>query len=245
MIATHILTASVFGGAYLFQSVFGFGASFIAVLVASLFLPMQSAVVMVPFTILIACIITVLSELRSVRWRSILVLFAQGGPGVVVGGILLPYLPEGIITVTAAVLILGYGLCELSGREVAIHPAFDLPAAILAGVVAAVAGLGILFVPLAMKRVTDPGELRISLNFLWICLGVLRVPLYIFGGLVSETVIEMSLVSIPAILIALVLGRLIYRRLRPGEFKRGLLIFLTLLAFGRLVLVVVSIFTAA
>lgn len=230
----YILTAMIFGGAYLFQSVFGFGASLIAILGLSVIMPMPTAVAMVPFTILIGCVLIILSAPKSVMLMPILKLFIKALPGLVVGGFMLEILPGKVMVGIAASIILLYSLYSLCCGEPEIPRYLELPLALLAGCTISITGLGILFVPLVMQRIEEPDRLRVSLNFLWFCLGTARIPLYLLSGLITSNVLLLSAASIPAILIALFAGSAISSRIDAKRYRSGVLLLLAMIASLRI-----------
>ncbi len=232
--------AAIIGCAYLFQAVFGFGAALIAVVVISAILPAQSVVAMIPMTILVACLLTVLTDIRAVRLSEVVPVVLKSMPGIVVGGILLGRISDAIIVAMVCCLVIAYSAFSLRGGVLRVGPRGEMALASGAGFAIAITGFGILFVPLVMRRLDDPREFRISLNAMWLMLGSIRLPIYAAAGLVTRQVIFGALASIPAILVSLVVGSWIAGRIDPARFRRSGLVFLGILAVLRLVLLVAT-----
>lgn len=237
MTLTLFTSAAIFGFAYLFQAVFGFGAALIAVVVASAILPVQSVVAMVPLTVLVAGLLTVLTDYRTVRLKEVGPIVLKAMPGVVMGALMLGRV-SGIVIITIVCLaVIAYSAGSLHGNTVRVSPSAEIPLASAAGFAIAITGFGILFVPLVMGHLEDPREFRTSMNAVWLLLGVIRVPIYVAAGLVTDEVLVGTLWTVPAILLSLGVGSRIARRIDPTLFRRAGFVFLGILAVLRLALV--------
>lgn len=231
-------TAAIFGFAYLFQAIFGFGGALIAVVALSAILPAQSVVAMVPMTILVACLLTVATDIRAVRLREVAPVVLKAVPGIVIGGLLLGTITDTIIVALVCCLVIAYSVFSLRGGVLRVGPRSEVPLASGAGFAIAITGFGILFVPLVMRRLDDPREFRMSINAMWLMLGAIRFPIYAAAGLVTREIAFRALASIPAILISLVIGSWIARRVDPVQLRRAAFLFLGVLAVLRFALLV-------
>lgn len=229
-----LITALIFGGSFFFQAIFGFGASLISVLTLSLIYPMTTAVAMVPLTMVLACALTVLTDLSALRRRAGVLVFAYSIPGIVAGALLLNRLNGQVVAILASSLILAFAAYSLVVGRMHTPRQLEIPISVFSGAVVMVSGLAALFVPVVMRRVREPRHLRVTLNLLWILLAAVRFPIYLSQGMIAGPQVITGLVALPAVLLALFLGRKVARKFTPDSFRRWALAFLTILAAVRL-----------
>ena len=231
----EFIPATVFFGlAYFFQSLFGFGAAFIVVLGLSLFIPIQSVIGMIPVSLMAVAAITVLRDSDKVRWGRIFRMFLISFPGVAVGALILNRMPSRAIVIAVSLLILAYSLYSLTVERVSIPRFLSIPYLLASGFIIGTTGLGIVYVPLSMQEIPEPAELRVSLNLMWLLLGLVRLPIYLMNGVVTREYFLMGLAVIPVMFGAMLIGRRVNNRIRPEQFHKLALIFLSVLAVARI-----------
>ena len=231
----YIIIASTFGLGYFFQSLFGFGGALIIILILSVFVPVQHIIGMLPISVIIATGYIFLRELDKVRWKPMLTCFIAAVPGVVLGAYLLPKIPTSPIVIAICITMLAYSFLTLFAKQIKIPEKLVIPILLIAGFVSGTTGLGIVFVPIILQEITDPKELRVSLNFLWCILGVFRLPMYIANGVIVPEYAYMSLYIIPIIMITQYFGKILHKTISPEKFHTYAQIFLIMLISARLI----------
>ncbi len=229
------LIIAFFGIGFIFQSLFGFGAAFIIVLGLSLFMPIQPVIGLMAVGILLSNFTTVVGDHRKVRWRLILLTFMWSVPGLFLGSIILDRLPARVIVIAICVIILIYSVYSILIKTVAVPKRWITPLTIVSGFITGGTGLGVSFVPIMIGQFEDPVEFRVSLNLLWVLIGVFRIPIYMVQGIVVPEHFLIGLTLIPVMIVSKSVGRMLYNRMELGQFQRWVQIFLGLVVLVRLI----------
>lgn len=230
----YLLIAGFFGFGYFFQSLFGFGAAFIIILGLSLFIPIQPVIGMIPLSLLAAAMYMVAADRYHVRWKVIMRSFLISLPGAAAGALLLSRIPSRTVVISVCLVILAYSIYSLAVEEVVVPRRLMTPCLLLSGFVIGTTGLGIIFVPIIMQQIDEPAELRVSLNLMWLYQGLLRLPIYLYNGVISGPYVVMGLAVIPVLILSQYLGRRVYKGIHPEQFNRLARSFLMLLVSARL-----------
>lgn len=212
-----IICASI---GYAAESIFGFGGSIITYLLLSRFLPDKSAVSMLPVFALFGSLLVLLSDVRSADWKTIgrICLFAV--PGLVLGSLFMGKVPDGYFRMLMLLIILLYGLSLLSGRDPGIPQRYRRPLYGAAGFVIGATSLGVFFLPVIGSELGEHRRFRVSLALLWTITAIFRVPLYMLNGTLTREGFLSSLVVIPFLLVAILAGYIIHRRIPEARYKR-------------------------
>ena len=229
-----------FAFAFCFQSLFGFGGSFIVVLGLSLFISTEIVIGMLPIPLIAVTAAIVIRDFKDVCWRAILISFLMSVPGVFFGVFLLESTNPDIIIIAVTLLILFNCIYSLVVNEVNIPVWMHPPLLIVSGIVIGGTGLGITYVPVIMQKIKGTDQLRVSMNFLWFFLAVLRLPLYLSNNIITPDYALKGAIAIPASLAAVFLGRMIHRKFKAEVYRKSMLIVLAIITFSRLVLSVRS-----
>ena len=83
------------------------------------------------------------------------------------------------------------------------------------------------------RRVTDKGEFRATLSFLWLVLNLTLVIGYATSGKVSSTSLETTLLLAPALVVGLLLGERLHHKVPAAFFKNA--VYVMLFAAGCLI----------
>jgi uncharacterized membrane protein YfcA len=216
-----LLVVVVFFGATLLRSALGFGEALIAVPLLAFVLPVKvAAPVAVLISITVAAVV-VAQDWRHVHVRSAVRLVLSTLVGIPLGLLLLRSVPEPIVKGALGVVVAGFALSAL--RSGGSHELTDDRLAWLFGVGAGVLGgaYGMNGPPLvvygALRR-WSPEHFRATLQGYFLPASVMGMIGYWAAGLWTPSVSRYYLLSLPTSLLAIVLGRVINRRVDARRF---------------------------
>ena len=226
---THSTTAYVIlvvFAATLIRSTLGFGEALVAVPLLALRLPIQvAAPLAVGVSVLVAGVI-VAQDWRSVEVRSAARLVVCAIPGIPLGLLLLARGNEHFVRLLLGLVIAGFSLYSLTAAK-ALHLEKDHPILLAcAGFVSGILGgaYGMNGPPLAVYgalRRWPPARFRATLQGYFLPASLAGIVGYAALGLWGRTVSRYFLLSLPGVLLAIFLGRLINHRLRGDGFFRA------------------------
>ena len=234
-----ILTQAFFGMAYLFQSVFGFGSAFLVMIGLSIFIPVHTLVGILLITMIAFDSLVVLRDFKSVRWKTITIYTLISLPGLYMGSFFLKYVSSEGIVITVSAIILLHSLYSLFVKSVVIPKFLTAPLLVFAGVVGGGSMLGIAYVPLIMQKISDPKELRVSLNFLWIFTDFFMIPIFLLNNVITPTQLQNGFKLIPIVLLAMFLGRKLHSFFKPRAYRKAMNGAIGIICFIRLILEII------
>ncbi len=219
------------------RSAVGFGDVLIAVPLLTLFLPVKVAVPLAVLTTLLAAIQIVIQDWRSIHWRSAAWLVLATIPGIPMGLFVLRNVPEAVVQGVLGALIIAFAAyCLRHG----LGPKLDDDRhAWVFGFVGGILGgaYGINGPPLvvygAMRRWSRE-YFRGTLQAYFLPSSLLALAGYGATGLLTSEVSRLFLWSLPAVILATLLGRWLNRLLHPERFLDY--IYMMLIAIGVLML---------
>jgi len=226
---TLLVIAILFLGT-LVRSSFGLGEALIAVPLLALLMPVdQAAPVAVLVSITIAFLI-LLQDWRKVHFKSAGWLIVSTLFGIPVGLVVLRTVPEGIVKAVLAVVIIAFSIYSLLKHHTQTLDNDRL--AWLFGFLAGILGgaYGVNGPPLAVYgslRRWQPEYFRATLQAYFLVASIAGMTGYWFTGLWTPTVNHFYVVSLPAVALAVVLGRVINSRMHPERFSSYLYVGLT------------------
>jgi uncharacterized membrane protein YfcA len=216
-----LLVVIVFFGATLLRSALGFGEALIAVPLLAFVLPVKvAAPVAVLISITVAAVV-VLQDWRHVQVRSAVRLVLSTLVGIPLGLLLLDRVSEPIVKGVLGVVVAGFAVSALRSRG--SYELTDDRLAWLFGVGAGVLGgaYGMNGPPLvvygALRR-WSPEHFRATLQGYFLPASVIGMIGYWAAGLWTPSVSRYYLLSLPTALLAIVLGRVINRRVDARRF---------------------------
>jgi uncharacterized membrane protein YfcA len=216
-----IAVVAVFFVATLVRSTFGFGEALIAVPLLAFVQPVEvAAPVAVLVSITVAAVI-VARDWRHVQFRSAGWLLLSTIFGLPVGLALLRHVPEPIVKLLLGVLVAGFSIWSLV--RVHAHELKDDRLAWLFGWLAGVLGgaYGMNGPPLAVygaMRRWPPAQFRATLQGYFLPASILGLIGYWSTGLWTVAVTRYYIVSLPAVVLAILLSRWINRWLHGARF---------------------------
>jgi len=235
-----LLVIIILFAATLIRSAFGFGEALIAVPLLAFFIPLELATPLaVLVSITIAAIIVVQDwkkiHLHSAGWLVLSTIF-----GIPLGLLLLTSTHQRAVKATLGVLIVGFAVYSLIGRMPLELRRDSRPWLLACGFVAGVLGgaYGMNGPPLAIygtMRGWSAQHFRATLQGYFLPASVIGMSGYFAAGLWTRAVTHYYLLSLPATLIGVFLGRAINHRLRGGVFLKY--IYTALIAIGAVLLI--------
>lgn len=220
------------------RSGFGFGEAIIAVPLLAFVMPAKVAVPLAAIVSITVAVIVLAQDWRKVHIRSAIGLFIATLFGTPLGLWLLTAVEEAIVKAILACIIMGFSLFCLIGRD-RLHLAndrlgwfFGFTAGILGG------AYGMNGPPLAIYgslRRWSPEHFRATLQGYFLPASLIGVFGYWWNGLWVWDVTWYYLISLPATVAAIVVGRWIVRRVDQQSFM--VLVHIGLIVIGSLLLV--------
>ena len=221
MIFVYILLISFI--ATLVRSTFGFGESLVAVPLYSILLPIDAAVPLSVILSILVAFVVVIQDHRQIHFRSAKWLIISALPGIPLGVMLLIYGNELWIKTGLGILIIGYSLYSLFGKSNFSLERDNRVWLIVCGLLSGVLGgtYGVNGPPLVVygnMRKWSAKHFRATLQAYFLpasCIGLIG---YVIKGLVGEEVLVYFLISLPAIIPAIFLGRFLNHKLAGRSF---------------------------
>ena len=203
------------------RSAFGFGEALIAVPLLALAIPVQLAAPVAVLVSITVAIVVVIQDWREMHWRSAVWLVLSTFFGIPAGLLVLKTVPEAAVKAILGVLIICF-----SGFSLMRPTHFELKNDRLAGIFGFCAGVlggayGMNGPPLVIYgslRRWSPVNFRATLQGYFLPASIAGMAGYWVAGLWTPTVTRFYLLSLPAVALAIWLGRLVNRRLDARQF---------------------------
>jgi uncharacterized protein len=203
------------------RSAFGFGEALVAVPLLALVVPVGIAAPVAVLASITVALVVVLQDWRHIHVRSAARLVVSTFFGIPLGLLVLKTVPEAIVKAVLAVVIIGFSIYSL------VRPShYELKNDSLAWVFGFFAGIlggayGVNGPPLVIfgtLRKWSPAHFRATLQGYFLPASMAGMCGYFFAGLWTATVNRYYLWSLPGIVVASFLGRVINRRLNARQF---------------------------
>jgi uncharacterized protein len=209
--------------ATLFRSIFGFGEALIAVPLLSLVIPIGTGVPLATLISVTVAVVIVAQDWRQIHYQSAGVLLLSTLFGIPLGLWLLTEVAEPVVKGVLAVCIIGFSSYCLSGRG-AYQMTTDRLAWVFgfgAGVLGGAYGMnGPPLVVYGSLRGWSPERFRATLQGYFLPASLLGMCGYWLAGLWTAEVLRLYAWSLPVAVGAILLGRIINRRLGGRSFHR-------------------------
>jgi uncharacterized membrane protein YfcA len=225
--------------ATLIRSTFGFGEALIAVPLLALFLPIGVAAPLAVLASVTVALVIVIQDHRHIHIKPAIGLIASSAFGIPLGLWLLRTAPEPLIKSLLALFLIAFSTWSLTTKQ-KLHLHHDhLPLLLACGFLSGITGgaYGMNGPPLvlyASLRQWSAQHFRATLQAYFLPASAIGLLGYYLAGLWTRQVTADFLLALPAILLAIFLGRAINRRLRGQTYLR--IIYLTLILLGLLLL---------
>lgn len=207
--------------ATLIRSAFGFGEALVAVPLLALIIPIEVAAPLAALVSITVAAVVLVQDWSEVHVRSASWLAVATVPGIPLGLLLLTRVPEPAVKAVLALVIIafsGYSLARTTSwalRDDRFAWIFGLSAGVLGG---AYGMNGPPLVVYGSLRGWSPQHFRATLQGYFLPASVLVMGGYWMAGLWTAEVTDYFVVSLPVVLVAIVVGRVVNRRLDGPRF---------------------------
>ena len=216
------LVVTVFFGATLVRSALGFGEALIAVPLLAFVLPVEVAAPIATLVSITVAAVVVAQDWRHIHLRSAVWLVFFTMLGIPLGLLLLRSVPEPIVKGGLGMLVAGFAASALR-RPTAYELTNDRLAwffGVSAGVLGGAYGMnGPPLVVYGTLRRWSPEHFRATLQGYFLPASLIGMIGYWTAGLWTPAVSRYYLLSLPAVLLAIPLGRALNRRLDAQRFR--------------------------
>lgn len=233
-----IYTVVVLFLASLIRSAFGFGEALVSVPLLALVMPVEVAAPVAALVSITVALIVLAQDWAEAHARSAVSLVLATIPGIPIGLLLLTAIAAAVVKCFLACVIISFSTWSLIKRQRAVLKddrfawVFGFGAGILGG------AYGMNGPPLVVYGALSgwsPRHFRATLQGYFLPASLLGMVGYWFAGLWTKPVTHYFLLSLPAVLVAIFLGRAINRRMQAHRFL--LFIHAGLIATGTLLLI--------
>ncbi len=243
MLASHATYISIVVPIVLFlatfvRSTFGFGEALVSVPLLALIVPVKIATPLAVLTSITAAAIVVAQDWRHVHVRSAGWLVVSSVFGIPLGLLLLKVAPDVVVKALLALVILAFSIYSLRWK---VQPElkndrlawlFGFTAGILGG---AYGMNGPPLVVYGALRRWSPAHFRATLQGYFLFASALVMLGYLNAGLWTHTVSRYYFHSLPGVMVAVLLGRAVNRRMVDQRFYRFVFVGLALIGVTLLV----------
>lgn len=220
MIAFEV--AAVLFLATVIRSAFGFGEALVAVPLLALAIPIEVAAPVAVLVSVTVALLIVARDWRSIHLRSAVWLVLPTLLGIPLGLLLLRTVPEPIVKALLAIVIIAFSVWSLAARA-----RFELGNDRLAGFFGFAAGIlggayGMNGPPLAIYgslRKWSPANFRATLQGYFLPASLAGMAGYWVAGLWTPAVNRFYVLSLPGVVVAVFLGRMVHRRMNARQFE--------------------------
>lgn len=230
--APTLVVAAVLFVATLVRATFGFGEALVAVPLLALVLPVEVAAPVAALVSVTVAAVVIAEDWRAVHVRSASRLVLATLAGIPFGLVVLVRVAEPLVKAGLAVIILAFALHALGRgvRRALDDDRWSWPFGFIAGVLGGAYGMN--GPPLALYgalRGWSPRQFRATLQGYFLPASLVGVAGYALTGLWTRAVTRYFVVSLPAVAAALVLGRVLHRRLDGPRFLRAVYVALAVI----------------
>jgi len=222
------VTAYVIGVVFLatlIRSTLGFGEALIAVPLLAFAMPVAIAA---PLAVLVSVVVAaaiVVEDWSRIDFRSAGGLLATAFLGIPVGVWILAHVPERLVKLGLGVVIVAFAMYSLTRRHDGDvphdHPAWLIVCGFVSGMLGGAYGMnGPPLVVYGALRQWSPQKFRATLQAYFLPASVVGLLGYASIGLWTATVTREFLWSLPAVVAAILLGRIVHRRIAVESFFR-------------------------
>ncbi len=219
------------------QGLTGFGFALVSIPLLVLFMDIHTAV---PLCMLSGLVITAFLSLQlkdHLDWRKILPLLCGCLPGIVAGTIFLKKINEPLFKILLGIMLIAYALYRLFliPKPRTINKAWGWAAGFATGAISAAFSAGgpptIIYTTLTGW---NKNEIKSTLSIFFFLGGVATAIAHATSGLTTVAVLKLSAISLPAVLLGVWSGSLLYRRFKTEGYIR--LVLIGLIAMGLMML---------
>ncbi|MGV3463991.1 MAG: sulfite exporter TauE/SafE family protein [Heyndrickxia sp.] len=233
-----LIITAVFIGA-LMRTVFGFGEAIVSMpLLALLPVSLNTSVSLIGLAGLTVAALTVVSGWRHIERPILIRLVISTVLGIPLGLIMLRYTPASVITTGLGIFLTAYGcysilkkkLIKGLNRPLLTAGGWVLPFGFASGALGSAYNFnGVPVVIYGTLRHWNPERFRGTLQAHFLVSGILVVSGHALSGLWTKELLTLYAFSIPAILLAIMIGKYFNKKIPAGKFENHLYILIILL----------------
>lgn len=224
--------------AFYTRSFLGFGAALISVPLLVHIFPIKFVVPMEVILDVVLSIFLIREELSNVRFKILIPLIIGGALGTVLGTYFLKSFANAFLLKVLGMIIVLFSLNLLVKRSyyISLPSFYGWISGLAGGVLGGMFGTsGPPYVMYLVNQIKRKEVLRASLIGLFAVDSTFRLLYYIVNGLVTKSVLMMSIYLLPALMLGILLGKVHFRIVREAIYKKFVVI---LLIISGLVLII-------
>lgn len=202
------------------QSITGFAGNLLAMPASIQLIGIDNAKVVLNVIGLIWCLLMAIHNYRDINKKELLIIVCWMFIGILAGNYLYQKLPLSFLKHFYAVMIIIIAIKGFSLKRKLDIPHWIMPIILLfAGVIHAmfISG-GALLVIYVLRRISDKSELRATLTAIWFLLNGYIMVVQVRKHAFTPMNIRLTLLCIPAIIVAILIGNKIHDRINPKAF---------------------------
>jgi uncharacterized membrane protein YfcA len=209
--------------ATLVRSTFGFGESLVAVPLFSIVVPLGTAVPLSVLISVLVALVVVIQDHKQIHLYSAKWLILFSAPGIPIGIVILIYGNEFWIKIGLGILIISYALYAMLGKN-KFH--LDRDSRLLLFICGFLSGIlggayGVNGPPLVVYgkiRKWTAKDFRATLQGYFLPASLIGIVGYVSRGLITLELLKYFMISLPAVIPAIFLGRFFNHRFKDGSF---------------------------
>jgi uncharacterized membrane protein YfcA len=227
-----LLVMCIFFFSTFVRSTFGFGDALVAMPLLAIILDLKIAA---PLFALIGCTISIIilfKNWRDIHFESAWRLIVSSIVGVPIGVLILKGMHDVVLKLSLAIIIMGFSAHKLATPK-QLHLKTERSSFVF-GFLAGVFGgaYNVCGPPVAIYgslRRWPPATFRANLQGFFLVIGFLILWGHYVGGLVTPNVLQMYAITLPAVIVATILGAWLHQKIAPGKFERYIHVLLVII----------------
>jgi len=231
MLETIAIAAIVIVAGFL-QGLTGFGFGLITLPLLGLFIGIKT---IIPLVVLLALCISLTQTVQfrnAIKLKSIYTLIAATMPGIPVGVYTLKHIPAETLTIGLGALMVAFTSYQLLTKPTPRH--LGIPSTVLAGFTSGILGgsIGAGGPPVIVYSTLQPwskDQAKATLAFYFAISGSIVSMTHAYTGLITQKILHLFVISLPALAIGIFLGTITYTRISDRGYKKLALILVFIL----------------
>lgn len=202
------------------QGITGFAGTVLAMPFTILLLGIENAKPLLNIVTLVACILIVFESYKAIKWKEFFKMTLIMLVGVWIGEYIYTIFPVDVLLIFYGIFIICIALKGLFvKKEYEISESVLVGIIILAGIVHGMfLSGGPLLIIYAVKKIKDKAAFRATLAPVWIVLNSYLLVKQVNAGLITPFILNLSLLSIPVLIAAIIIGKKLYERMSQKTF---------------------------
>lgn len=227
------LAIGIFSGFYV-QTVVGFAGTLVSLPILLLAMPLPDAIAYVSIFYLFSSVSLIFKEWKNIDKKVILQLALATIIGIVIGVLVLRFSKPIILKKALGVFILLYVLYVATGRrKLELNNRGTTGFGLMAGFFSGLFSTGGPLYVICVENATSSIKIfRATMIGIFGLVTLIRVPALAISGIMNFSHLKIALLILPVFLLAQYMGKLTFRNINEGLFKKSLLCLLCISALG-------------